>query len=76
MNDTGRLDHNKKVKQETDLQSDNKSTFQSDTLFAINTAPLKVLPQWPYLDWPTYNGPTHDGPIYKGRAKCLAHGAY
>ena len=27
MNDTGWPDHNKKVKQETDLQSDNKDTL-------------------------------------------------
>ena len=53
-----------------------EALVRSDTLFAIDTAPLKALPQWPYFDCPTYNGLIHDGSIYKGRAKCLAHGAY
>ena len=48
-----------------------EALVQNDTLLAIDTAPLKALPQWPYFDCLT-----HDGLSYEGRAECLAHRAY
>ena len=61
MNDTGWLDHNKKVKRETDLQSDNKGTRSKWYLSChwhctpegfTSMAPLWLLYLWwPYPQW-------------------------
>ena len=60
MNDIGWTDYNKKVKQETDLQTNNRYTGLKQYLFFLLT---------PYLWWlngPTYNGST---PNKKGQVK-------
>ena len=50
-----------------------EALVQSDTLLAIDTAPLKTLFQCPYFDYSTYNGPIYYSPTYEGQAKCLAN---
>ena len=69
INDTRWSDHNKKVKQETNLQNANKDTGLNWQLFCHQSRTLKALPQCPYFDCLTYNGSIYNGPTYEGQAK-------
>ena len=72
MNDTRWPDYNKKVKQKTDLQSDNRETGLKWHLSCYWHRNLNALSQWPYFDCLTYVGPIYNGPIYKAQAKCFS----
>ena len=54
---------NKKVKQETDLQSNSRCTGPKRHLFSYQKL---------YLNGPTYDGPTYDGLTYEDQAKCFS----
>ena len=75
MNDTGWSDYNKKVKQEINLQSDNRGTclkwhpscHHHCTLESLTSMALFWLPylRWPYLQWPYLQG---SGQMFSSRS--------